>query len=55
MKNPCNIKGAGAEQLVERPVATIEQAAKVADEIEPCCRAWVFRGPRGAVQRKAIA
>lgn len=24
VKNPCNIKGAGAEQSVERPVASVE-------------------------------
>jgi integrase len=50
VKNPCNIKGAGAEQLVEGPVATVEQVAKIADEIEPCYRALVLVATYGTLR-----
>jgi integrase len=50
VKNPCNIKGAGAEQSVERPVATVEQVANIADEIEPCYRALVLVATYGTLR-----
>lgn len=32
-RNPCRIKGAGKEEVDERPIVTIEQAFDLADAI----------------------
>jgi integrase len=50
VKNPCNIKGAGAEHSAERPVAAVEQVAKIADAIEPCYRALVLMATYGTLR-----
>ncbi|MFI6979888.1 tyrosine-type recombinase/integrase [Embleya sp. NPDC050154] len=41
-RNPCRIKGAGAESSPERPVLTIEEVFKVADAIQERYRAMVL-------------
>ena len=41
-RNPCKIRGAGAEQSDERPVATLEQIWHIADTIQPRLRAAVL-------------
>ena len=41
-RNPCLIKGAGAERSPERPVANLEQVWQLADAIEPRYRALVL-------------
>jgi integrase len=34
-RNPCVIKGAGVERSPERPIATIEQVYRIANEVDP--------------------
>lgn len=41
-RNPCSIKGAGVERTAERPVASIEQIWKLADEMSPRYRCFVL-------------
>ena len=50
VKNPCTIKGAGAEQSPERPVATVEQVAQIAEAIDPCYRALVLLATYGTLR-----
>lgn len=42
VKNPCLIRGAAAERSPERPVATVEQVAALADAVGPRLRALVL-------------
>jgi integrase len=41
-RNPCIIKGAGVERSPERPIASIEQVYRIADEVEPRYRLLVL-------------
>jgi len=41
-RNPCRIKGAGAERSPERPVASVAEVYAIADKIEPRYRALVL-------------
>jgi integrase len=50
VKSPCNIKGAGAEQSAERPIATVGQVAAIADAIDPCYRAMVLLATYGTLR-----
>ena len=50
VKNPCTIKGAGAEQSPERPVARVEQVAEIADVIDSCYRALVLLATYGTLR-----
>ena len=50
VKNPCIIKGAGAEHSPERPIATIAQVDALADAIEPRWRALVLLATYGSLR-----
>lgn len=41
-KNPCALKGAGNEKSPERPVATVQQVAAIADAVDPRFRALIL-------------
>ncbi|MGC8511839.1 MAG: site-specific integrase [Acidimicrobiales bacterium] len=41
-RNPCRIKGAGADNAAERPTVTVPQVYKIADAITPRYRALVL-------------
>ncbi len=42
IKNPCQVKGAGAERSPERPIATVPQVHALAEAIEPRFRAAIL-------------
>ncbi|HYQ66716.1 tyrosine-type recombinase/integrase [Actinophytocola sp.] len=48
--NPCTIKGAGKEDSPERPTATIKQALKAADKIQPRYRLVVLLATFGSLR-----
>ena len=50
VKNPCIIKGAGAERSPERPIATIAQVDALADAIDPRWRALVLLATYGSLR-----
>ncbi|MEU4681539.1 tyrosine-type recombinase/integrase [Streptomyces xinghaiensis] len=49
-RNPCRIKGAGAESASERPVATVEQVDALADAVGPRWRLMVYLGAYGPLR-----
>ena len=50
-RNPCQVKGAGHERTVERPLLTAEQVHAMADEIDPRYRALVLLAAYGSLRR----
>jgi integrase len=41
-RNPCGLRGAGAERSPERPIATVEEVNLIADKVEPRYRMLVL-------------
>lgn len=49
--NPCSIKGASVEPIVERPLPTLEDVYALADAVSPQFRAWVLLAAFGGLRR----
>jgi len=54
VKNPCQVKGAGAERSPERPVITVLQVQALADVIAPWFRAAVLLASYCSLRRGEI-
>ncbi|MFF0715794.1 tyrosine-type recombinase/integrase [Streptomyces bauhiniae] len=54
-RNPCRIKGAGAEKAKERPIATVAQVDALADAIGVRWRLMVYLGAYGPTRPEELA
>ncbi|QKV69914.1 site-specific integrase [Streptomyces harbinensis] len=54
-RNPCRIKGAGAEKPGERPIATVAQIDALADAMGPRWRAFVLLATYGPMRPEELA